>query len=646
MKATNILSVFLLFLFIPLVAGASLNANLYYGLKNNNDVRTLQQYLISKGFFTGSATGNFFSLTLGGVKKYQTSKSINSTGYVGPLTRQAINTDLSGIAPASPALSASNLPSLTGSLDLSQDALYSNQTVMAPKTKLRLAGFTLKNNTTETINLKTIEVDFAIGSNLYVANNYITNLYAICGDKQTGALGAVSHNNYLSVDSQLAAGKTIDLSIYGDINSSVPTGSAINTSVLASGVSVISGTAVSTNSNVVLAGQNISFGTSSFAVGQDSSTPALKIVSMGQRVVAGKFQFTSTNDSYTILELKFIVPNSQFASAISGAVLSDTSSATPSSPKPTSTVYYNGFSILDFNLSVLVPANSSKSLTLYYDLNALATSVGTNLNMAPTLAYVKAANGEGVFIDGVAKNYNNNIVTRYNGITLPDVGVLVNGIYLFKSIPIFTAAASSASVADGSNANLYTFNVAADQNGDISIKQIMFKISISDPKNSYPNLTNFTFLKNGSDYTSSVAISNDVNDISVSMANIGIGVGANTVVLTFNEEETISAGKNATYILKAKVNNFLSSSSVSTYIPSDGAISTNGNYLRMTFTNIYGLSQIPSDLYVVNYNLLWSDRSNIAFFPHSGANGYSTGDWYNGFKVSGLPSTAQTVTAK
>src|ERR1035437_5639541 len=81
-------------LFAPFVANASLNTNLYYGLQQNGDVTQLQNFLRDKGFLTANATGNFYSLTLKAVKAYQTSVGINSTGYVGTLTRKAINSAL------------------------------------------------------------------------------------------------------------------------------------------------------------------------------------------------------------------------------------------------------------------------------------------------------------------------------------------------------------------------------------------------------------------------------------------------------------------------------------------------------------------------------------------------------------------------
>lgn len=94
MKKISIALLFSLCMFIPFIASASLDTNLYYGLQQNSDVKQLQQFLIDRGFLTGDATGNFFSSTLKAVKDYQTSVSISSTGYVGALTRTKINNDI------------------------------------------------------------------------------------------------------------------------------------------------------------------------------------------------------------------------------------------------------------------------------------------------------------------------------------------------------------------------------------------------------------------------------------------------------------------------------------------------------------------------------------------------------------------------
>jgi peptidoglycan hydrolase-like protein with peptidoglycan-binding domain len=78
---------------IPSLSFASIDNNLKYGNKGPQVIE-LQEFLIDKGFLQGSATGNFYSLTLKAVKSFQSANSIPTTGYVGILTRTAINTDL------------------------------------------------------------------------------------------------------------------------------------------------------------------------------------------------------------------------------------------------------------------------------------------------------------------------------------------------------------------------------------------------------------------------------------------------------------------------------------------------------------------------------------------------------------------------
>jgi len=84
----------LVLLFAPMIAFASIDTNLYYGIQNKPAVQELQEFLIDKGFLTVTATGNFYSLTLKAVKAYQNSTGLPKTGYVGVLTRKAMNDEL------------------------------------------------------------------------------------------------------------------------------------------------------------------------------------------------------------------------------------------------------------------------------------------------------------------------------------------------------------------------------------------------------------------------------------------------------------------------------------------------------------------------------------------------------------------------
>lgn len=104
-----------LLLFLPLSTSAYFSNNLYFGIRKSADVEALQEFLTDEGVYTGPITGNFFSLTLKGVKAFQTREGISPiSGYFGPLSRGRANailtsqgvgetiTDETGI-PSSPA---------------------------------------------------------------------------------------------------------------------------------------------------------------------------------------------------------------------------------------------------------------------------------------------------------------------------------------------------------------------------------------------------------------------------------------------------------------------------------------------------------------------------------------------------------------
>ena len=80
---------------------STIDNNLYYGLRSNNGVKCLQQFLNEQGFYPeGIISGNFLELTKQAVIKFQEEyyNEIlaplgieNGTGYVGSSTREKIN---------------------------------------------------------------------------------------------------------------------------------------------------------------------------------------------------------------------------------------------------------------------------------------------------------------------------------------------------------------------------------------------------------------------------------------------------------------------------------------------------------------------------------------------------------------------------
>jgi peptidoglycan hydrolase-like protein with peptidoglycan-binding domain len=126
-------------------ASAAFNTNLTVG-STGADVSALQTWLISKGFNIPSisskaaSTGYFGSQTKAAVVAYQKSVNIPSTGFVGPLTRAALNgtsatvvtpgTPVTPVTPGTPVVSASVNDGKDGSITFSSSSFVSsNQTL-------------------------------------------------------------------------------------------------------------------------------------------------------------------------------------------------------------------------------------------------------------------------------------------------------------------------------------------------------------------------------------------------------------------------------------------------------------------------------------------------------------------------------------
>lgn len=88
-------------LFIPSVSSGAFDTNLSYG-SSGPKVLELQEFLTAQGVYSGPITGNFYSLTLAGVKSLQIKLGVSPTsGFFGPLTRTSANAILTAtLAPA------------------------------------------------------------------------------------------------------------------------------------------------------------------------------------------------------------------------------------------------------------------------------------------------------------------------------------------------------------------------------------------------------------------------------------------------------------------------------------------------------------------------------------------------------------------
>lgn len=88
--------VFAVFMVSSVAFAAGFERDLYFGVSNDADVTRLQEFLKSQSVYSGPVTGNFFSLTRDGVKRFQEREGIAPVaGYFGSKTRGRANTLLS-----------------------------------------------------------------------------------------------------------------------------------------------------------------------------------------------------------------------------------------------------------------------------------------------------------------------------------------------------------------------------------------------------------------------------------------------------------------------------------------------------------------------------------------------------------------------
>jgi hypothetical protein len=549
----------------------------------------------------------------------------NATGQTSATTIDAPASDVSG----------NTLTVRAGSMTLSKYTAYTSQSMVPPLTATKIGHFTLTATTTEAINITTIEANLN-----NVVSTYASNLYVKFGNDTTSTKATVAATNSWSVNYNLAAGQTKDVTVYADINSSaVGTGyisvyvAGTTASSATSDTEGTSGSYTATTSGVQ--GQAITFTTGSLTPAVDGTTPLASIVAGGQQVVAGRFKFTSLYDAYTIKELRFTLGASATSAAINNLILKDGDTVLATVPYD----FYNEY-FPATGLTVSVPASTTKVLTVVYDLSSSisSTTSTSQVDVQPTLDYIKYANSQGA---------ESTSGTDY---------AISKAMYVFKSIPTITKVAVTTSTLSNQTVDLYSWKVAADAKGSVTVKQLKLDLTWRDTTaDSTLYLYAFKLYKDGSDITSLVTITDeDGHDLETTTAANGANESSSKVIIVWATEDTVSAGSSSTYILRATASGFAATASktnddgVSINISNDSTV--NGatvKYLENSATPATDVVQLVTSAgaSAADANLIWSDTSALSHASTSVANGStptSSGDWANGYLVKDLPLSSTT----
>lgn len=574
----------------------------------------------------------------------------NATGRVSATTLDVPASDVS----------ANTLTVRAGGLTLSKYTAYTDQSMVSPLTAAKLGHYTLTANTTEAVTINTIEVNLDS-----VNSTYASNLYVKFGNDTTSTKASItSASNSWSVNYTLAKGETKDLIVYANITDA-PGGTG-DTSVYVSGTTASSATAVTagttgayTTGTSGVQGQAITYTTGSITPAVDGTTPQAAVVAGGQAVTAAKFKFTTLYDAYTITDLRFTLGAAARSAAIDTAVVKDGDTVLGTASYDGANSYFN-FT----GLNVAVPANTTKVLTLAYNLSPYLSSSTTTsqLDLQPTLDFVKHTNSTGTqacvgTTDSDQGDPTCSPTTTY---------ATSKEVYAFRSIPTVTenngtdVLGTGTTISNSVAKNAYSVKVAADAKGPITVKQMKFALTWDDSTtDSTLRLYAFKLFKDGNDITSLVSISDeDGNTLETATAALGANENSSQVIVTWNSEtsgggeDVIAAGTSTTYILQATPNGFNPADSdegadgfaLKLRSAGDTAVNAAANkFLNSSAANATDMVQLSTTAGAsgANADFIWSDNSALSHASTVSANGAtatSSGDWANGYLIKNITS--------
>lgn len=142
--------IFTLLVLMPISVSAAFSRDLYLGLRNDQDVVRLQEFLRARGHFTfPENTGNFFGATRLAVARFQAANGIiPAAGFFGPLTRSLANKLLGGVPVASVSSLAKDKIKIYNVSGTGEDPMFESITIqnISEKENISITGFTISSD--------------------------------------------------------------------------------------------------------------------------------------------------------------------------------------------------------------------------------------------------------------------------------------------------------------------------------------------------------------------------------------------------------------------------------------------------------------------------------------------------------------------
>ncbi len=483
---------------------------------------------------------------------------------------------------------ANTLTVATGAITLAKTSSYVNQSLTVPQTAYKLGSFILTGNTTEDVNINTLQVNFT-GADAWTVTG-LSDVYLKYGANTTTIKSTVgATGNTWSVNYTIAKNTNVTIEVYANIASTVYNGGAADTmitSLLVVGTTASSGQTVNTNNGLVLAGQTMTATVGAIASALDASTPTAKIVAGNTTQDAAVFKFTTTNDSYTLTQIVVKVVDATAASTIQNVILKDGATTIGTAPISGTSATFSG-------LTVPVAANTSKALTIALQLGSIGVGAGASgANIQVTLDSFKANNSQGV-----------------ETVDLTDRAANVT--YAYKAIPTISNVGLPSTALLTGTVTLSKFTIVNTGN-TIGWKKLIFTVNKTGGAAGDPAISNAKIY----DYDTNTEISG-----AVTITTLGELNTAGAIAFVATAEQQVSGTK--TFVLKADVaGSLVTGDNVNTNITQPSGYVAPDTYANVALTAA---------------SLAWTDQSAAS---HS----ETTTDWNNGYLVKNLPTDSQTLT--
>ena len=498
-------------------------------------------------------------------------------------------------------VAANGLTIASGTIALATTSTYPSQSVVTPQTAYKIGSFTLSGNASEAVNINTFTLSMTVTDNTgapaaTVAD--VTDVYVKYGANQTSVKPTISASgNTWSPSFVLAKNETMQVDVYGTVGSDIQATDTVQASLLVSGTTAESGTAVYTNSNAVLAGQTITAGSGSITAtkdpSSDSSYPA-RLVDDSGTVTTAAFKFAAVTDSYSLTDFTFTLGN---ASAVSMVALKDGSTTLATKPGATS-VTFNG-------LNVPVAANGNKVLTVELTLSPVGVGAGTtDSSLLTTLTDFTARNSGGTSAAGIETN---------------PAG---NAMYIYKAVPtVSQIALPNADLAAGTNVTIAKFSVNTNGTGTIAWKQILLEIS----KTATPTISSIALYNADSNtlITAATAFQNGSGGVATTCVGDNTSCELIITVGTNADDDTVESVSGArNYEVRATIGGSIASTD-SVSVKLDNNITSHAASAAFQTNKNSGAAN--------NTSFTWSDESASA----TSDTGVST--WQKDYLVKNLP---------